>query len=810
MRAGSVVVTRRRFAIAFALAVPITVGVCVAAANLWLPGWVRSRAEQVIAKRLGLPTTIGAVDLGVASLELSDVRVGDEEGAQPLLIAIDRVSVQLALTTLLTEGPSSIRALHVGAVRVTFRQGHHLLPAWWKHVRGATRDTDVPEGDKARVMPDLQVDRVSVQVTDRAGLLVAAEAEHVSVVRDVMSAQVNSLRLGGVPGTVVTLKDVEISGERVEGVLGLREMHVGDAVVQLPPADGPDLRDRLMALVPTRESVGRADGDAETRPAAAAEGAAAEPQAKSHQTLQAILRRLSEGSLIAVERANVSRGGESLVRDLKGRVQMAQSDELLLEGTGHTAGDGLLDWKLRVWPRQLRGEGSVDLERLPFALLAPLLPDLPWHEADRTTVDAQLVLQGDSSARIGWSGRMTLAGLALYSPKLAPEPVVVPLFALEGRGFANTTDHRLEITEARVSIGDVSASLEGSLERDAEHTLVDLTAKLPRAACEDILHAIPRTLLGEVANFHLAGFASGSLRVKIDSRALSSTELDFGLEDGCTFVEVPTLADLRRFTGPFVHYAVEPDETVFEMETGPGTEHWTPIEDISPLFVHAVLAHEDTQFFLHNGFSLQHIRGALVRNLEAGRYVLGASTISMQLVKNLLLRREKTLARKAQEVVLTWWVERTLDKHEILELYLNVIEYGPAVYGIRRASQYYFSRDPSELSPAESVFLSTILPNPKAYHSFFEKNALSSGWTDRMRNQIQRMQARGWYAKETAQFGINELAAFRFFPEGSVRMPTPTPMPTATSPLPYQPGAPLSDRLPTLDQLNFATIDGGD
>jgi len=811
VRPGSVVVTRRRFAIAFALAVPITIGACVAAAKLWLPGWVRGRAETVIAARIGLPATIGAVDLGMTSLELTDIRIGDEEGTQPLLIAIDRVSVQLALTTLLTEGPSAIRALHVGAVRVAFRQGHHLLPDWWKHVRGTGRVTDAAAPDKARVLPDLQVDRVNLQVTDRAGVLVAAEAEHVSVVRDVMSAQVNSLRLGGVPGAVVTLKDVEISGERIDGVLGLREMHVGDAVVQLPPDDGPSLRERLMRLVPPHEPANQADSDVETSPAAAAEqGAAAEPQDKSDQTLEAVLRRLSEGSLIAVERANVSRGGESLVRDLKGRVQMVQANELLLEGTGHTTGDGLLDWKLRVWPRELRGEGSVDLERLPFALLAPLLPDLPWHEADETTIDAQLVLQGDSSARIGWSGRMTLARLALYSPKLAPEPVVVPLFALEGRGFANTTEHRLEITEGRVSVGDVSSSLEGSLERDAEHTLVDLTAKLPRAACEDILHAIPRTLLGEVANFHLTGFASGSLRIKVDSRALSNTELDVSLDDGCTFVEVPTLADLRRFTGPFVHYAVEPDETVFEMETGPGTEHWTPLEDISPLFVHAVLAHEDTQFFLHNGFSQQHIRGALVRNLEAGRYVLGASTISMQLVKNLLLRREKTLARKAQEVVLTWWVERTLDKSEILELYLNVIEYGPAVYGIRRASQYYFSRDPSELSPAESVFLSTILPNPKAYHSFFEKNALSSGWTDRMRSQIQRMQARGWYAKETAQFGINELAAFRFFPEGSVRMPTPTPMPTATSPLPYQPGAPLSDRLPTLDQLNFATIDGGD
>ena len=147
------------------------------------------------------------------------------------------------------------------------------------------------------------------------------------------------------------------------------------------------------------------------------------------------------------------------------------------------------------------------------------------------------------------------------------------------------------------------------------------------------------------------------------------------------------MADLRRFHMPFMHSVLEPNGAEFQMETGPGTPNWAYIEDISPFFVHAVLAHEDAGFFIHRGFSMLHVRNALVRNLKERRYVVGASTITMQLVKNVFLHREKTLARKIQEVLLTWWIERVMEKRDILELYLNVIEYGPGVYGIRNGAQ---------------------------------------------------------------------------------------------------------------------------
>jgi len=124
-----------------------------------------------------------------------------------------------------------------------------------------------------------------------------------------------------------------------------------------------------------------------------------------------------------------------------------------------------------------------------------------------------------------------------------------------------------------------------------------------------------------------------------------------------------------------------------------------------------------------------------------------------------------------------------MEKRDIIELYLNVIEYGPAIYGIRNAAKHYFNRLPSQLSPAESCFLASILPNPKRYHSFFERGSLSPGFTSEMKVMLKRMRDRGWYSPEAADYGLSELQSFHFTPEGSI-VPA-RQIPGHAAPLPY-------------------------
>lgn len=141
-------------------------------------------------------------------------------------------------------------------------------------------------------------------------------------------------------------------------------------------------------------------------------------------------------------------------------------------------------------------------------------------------------------------------------------------------------------------------------------------------------------------------------------------------------------------------------------------QEWVPLDDVSKHLVNAVLVGEDDRFYQHQGFDFTEIQNAIEENIDAGRYVRGGSTLSQQLAKNLYLSPNKTLRRKFDEMLLTWKLEHTLDKNRILEIYLNVIEWGGGTFGAEAASQYYFSKPASMLSEKEAAALAARIPNP--------------------------------------------------------------------------------------------------
>jgi membrane peptidoglycan carboxypeptidase len=130
--------------------------------------------------------------------------------------------------------------------------------------------------------------------------------------------------------------------------------------------------------------------------------------------------------------------------------------------------------------------------------------------------------------------------------------------------------------------------------------------------------------------------------------------------------------------------------------------------------------------------------------LKQGGFRLGASTISMQTVKNLLLGSEKTLARKLQELFLTWYLEQNLTKERLLEIYLNVIEFGPSIYGIGAAARHYFGKSANELTPLEAAFFATILPSPKRRYIQYCHGELTPSWDRYVRRVLKRMVEKGF------------------------------------------------------------------
>jgi len=142
---------------------------------------------------------------------------------------------------------------------------------------------------------------------------------------------------------------------------------------------------------------------------------------------------------------------------------------------------------------------------------------------------------------------------------------------------------------------------------------------------------------------------------------------------------------------------------------------WVPYARISVNLKRAVVAAEDAKFIDHAGFDWEAIEKAIEKNERRGKVVAGASTISQQLAKNLFLSGERTWLRKAEEAAITWMLESTMSKRRILELYLNIAEWGDGVFGAEAAARYHFGVSAAGLSAERAAWLAAILPSPRRY-----------------------------------------------------------------------------------------------
>ncbi len=387
--------------------------------------------------------------------------------------------------------------------------------------------------------------------------------------------------------------------------------------------------------------------------------------------------------------------------------------------------------------------------------------------ASTLETEGQFAAARESAGGLRFQGALDVRALGVAWEGVSVRPVDADArVELHGRWDGTT----LSVSEGRVQSGRVELEWSGSLGFAAGAPVADVKLLLPRTDCQDLIDAIPSAVMAEFSGFVLDGTMEGELRLRLAPERPDRTLLQTSIRDRCRFRDAPSIARLARFQKPFVHRV--PDgldgEGTLTFETGPSTPDWVPLSEVSPFFVHAVLAQEDAQFFAHEGFLNDAFEAALARNLKEGRFAAGGSTISMQLARNLFLVREKTLSRKVQELVLTWWLEKSLSKPEILELYVNLVEFGPRVYGIGPASRHYFERAPESLSPAEAAFLATVLPSPAKRHRDYERGGLSSWGRARVEQLLRRMWERGRIDQEALSHGLTE-AGWLSFHQGSER-----------------------------------------
>jgi hypothetical protein len=176
---------------------------------------------------------------------------------------------------------------------------------------------------------------------------------------------------------------------------------------------------------------------------------------------------------------------------------------------------------------------------------------------------------------------------------------------------------------------------------------------------------------------------------------------------------------ILRLRGDFVFNSQDGSGPHRPIDVSPASPDFIALHDVPPLFVRTLLISEDAGFYGHRGIDLRELPAALLTNWSRGGAARGASTITQQLAKNLFLSRDKQLGRKLQELAITFLLESALGKDRILEIYLNIIEWGPDLRGLRPAARTYFGREPRALTPAEMAFLVAIIPGPIKYQSSF-------------------------------------------------------------------------------------------
>jgi membrane peptidoglycan carboxypeptidase len=230
-----------------------------------------------------------------------------------------------------------------------------------------------------------------------------------------------------------------------------------------------------------------------------------------------------------------------------------------------------------------------------------------------------------------------------------------------------------------------------------------------------VKRSLPPSVLGPLERVGVRGSWDYHLDFALDLSAPDSVRFDADVvPHGLALDPARTGLRLTGLDEPFTASIHLPRDRVVTRELSPANPFYRTLEGLPPALVGAVVTNEDGAFFRHRGFNTGAVRQSIAENVKAGAYRRGAGTITMQLARNLYLGHRRTLSRKFQEVVLAWILEHLagVRKERLLEIYLNVIEWGPDVHGAGEAASWYFDRDPAALTVDEGLFLATLVPSP--------------------------------------------------------------------------------------------------
>ncbi|WP_442787155.1 transglycosylase domain-containing protein [Flavobacterium suncheonense] len=319
------------------------------------------------------------------------------------------------------------------------------------------------------------------------------------------------------------------------------------------------------------------------------------------------------------------------------------------------------------------------------------------------------------SGELHIDGFTSIENFTLNHPKIAKKDVVIANARFDYRFLLGRDFISIDSTSsAQLNHIKVKPFAEYNTEED---TIYRLKVAIPKMNAQDFITSLPKGLFTNFEGMETEGNFDYQLDFAYNKNKPDDLIFDSKLNKENLRITKYGAANLAKLNGEFTYRAIENGVEQRPILVGAANPNYTPLDQISPYLEKAVLTSEDPSFFHHRGFINEAFKQSIVKNIRTRKFARGASTISMQLVKNVFLTREKTLSRKLEEILLVYILEnnRIASKSRMLEVYFNVIEWGPNVYGIGEASQFYFQKRPSDLTLTECLYLASIVPKPKKF-----------------------------------------------------------------------------------------------
>ncbi|PKW28733.1 transglycosylase domain-containing protein [Flavobacterium lindanitolerans] len=280
--------------------------------------------------------------------------------------------------------------------------------------------------------------------------------------------------------------------------------------------------------------------------------------------------------------------------------------------------------------------------------------------------------------------------------------------------------------------------------KEDKNQIYALKVKIPKMKAQDFIVSLPEGLFTNFEGMEAEGNFSYDLDFLYNKNKPGELVFDSKLNKENLKITKYGEANLSKLNGNFAYRAIINGVRQRQIEVGMSNPNYTPLDQISPYIRKAVLTSEDPSFFSHRGFINEAFKQSIIKNIKTKRFSRGASTISMQLIKNVFLTREKTLSRKLEEILLVYILEnnRIASKERMLEVYFNIIEWGPNVYGIGEAAYFYFGKHPSQLNLNESLFLASIVPRPRGFMWQFDNQGKLKSFAEKRNEYMTNLMIR--------------------------------------------------------------------